>query len=74
MLIKKWKEFYEVRPQTHHIIFNDLTTFMFHFSAASPNAFFHFDMERVVSSQITCDTSFELLVLKIMNILKEKVK
>lgn len=33
MLIKKWKEFYEVRPQAQHIIFNSLATFMFHFSA-----------------------------------------
>lgn len=47
MLIKKWKEFYEVRPQAKHITFNNLSTFMFHFSVSS-NDFFHknSDMEK----------------------------
>lgn len=64
MLIKKWKEFCEVRPQAQRIIFNNLTTFMFHFSAPflPVPSFIKTDMERIVSG--VCETSFERFVLK----------
>lgn len=74
-LIKKWKEFCEVRPQAQHI------TLITSAPSCSISQFLPMasfiktqTWKRSVSSEITCDTSFKLFVLKIKDKLKDYVK